>query len=260
MEHDSVAKLEFVVSMTCNTCVEKVEKVLSGNSKIIGSKINLNIQQVVVDTALPFEDVQKLIESTGMQAELVGIGSSMGKDLEPLGAAVAEIRGNSVKGIVRLAQLTNNLCLIDGIVDGLSPGYHGLNVHTYGDLSNGCEGCGEHYNPDNNRHGDRLAKERHVGDLGNIKANDGGRAKFRFTDKFLKVHDIIGRSIVIHENQDDFVSIDGNSGKGVACAIIARSSGLFQNSKRFCTCDGISIWDERHVPNVGKVRTEFSQP
>ena len=28
------------------------------------------------------------------------------------------------------------------------------------------------------------------------------------------------------------------------CGVIARSAGLFQNSKRLCTCDGVSIWDE----------------
>lgn len=28
------------------------------------------------------------------------------------------------------------------------------------------------------------------------------------------------------------------------CAIIARSAGIFQNKKKFCTCDGVSQWDE----------------
>lgn len=252
---ETIAKIEFVVSMTCNSCVKKVKEVLSGNPKIVGSDVKLGTQQVIVDTSLSFEDVKRLLESTGMQAELVGIGSTVGKG--PLGAAVAEIRGNLTKGIIRLVQLTDDICLIDGTVDGLTPGNHGLNVHTFGDLSNGCERCGDHYNPDSKNHGDRQAAERHVGDLGNIKADESGRAKFRFTDRYIKVFDVIGRSMVIHEKEDDLKSTDGNSGKGIACAIIARSSGLFENSKRFCTCDGISIWDERHVPNAGKARADF---
>lgn len=34
----------------------------------------------------------------------------------------------------------------------------------------------------------------------------------------------------------------------LTCAIIARSAGLFQNPKRLCQCDGISIWDENNTP------------
>lgn len=30
----------------------------------------------------------------------------------------------------------------------------------------------------------------------------------------------------------------------VMCGIVARSAGLFQNKKKVCTCDGITIWDE----------------
>ena len=28
------------------------------------------------------------------------------------------------------------------------------------------------------------------------------------------------------------------------CGIIARSAGLFQNTKKVCTCDGVTIWEE----------------
>ena len=30
----------------------------------------------------------------------------------------------------------------------------------------------------------------------------------------------------------------------LTCGIIARSAGLFQNSKKVCTCDGVTIWEE----------------
>jgi copper chaperone for superoxide dismutase len=30
----------------------------------------------------------------------------------------------------------------------------------------------------------------------------------------------------------------------MTCGIIARSAGLFQNPKKVCTCDGVTIWDE----------------
>lgn len=35
-------------------------------------------------------------------------------------------------------QVSKDLCVIDGTVDGLSPGLHGLNIHELGDLSQGC--------------------------------------------------------------------------------------------------------------------------
>ena len=31
----------------------------------------------------------------------------------------------------------------------------------------------------------------------------------------------------------------------LACGIVARSSGLFQNPKQICACDGLTLWDER---------------
>ena len=40
----------------------------------------------------------------------------------------------------------------------------------------------------------------------------------------------------------------------VACGIIARSAGLFENAKRFCACDGVTIWDERDKPVAGEGR------
>lgn len=30
----------------------------------------------------------------------------------------------------------------------------------------------------------------------------------------------------------------------IACGVIARSPGLFQNEKKICACDGVTIWDE----------------
>ena len=30
----------------------------------------------------------------------------------------------------------------------------------------------------------------------------------------------------------------------IMCGVIARSAGLFENTKKVCTCDGVTIWDE----------------
>lgn len=62
-----------------------------------------------------------------------------------LGAAVAMLcksTGHSesdINGVVRFVQLNENECLVDGTIDGLSPGKHGIHVYECGDLSNECE-------------------------------------------------------------------------------------------------------------------------
>ena len=62
------------------------------------------------------------------------------------------------------------MCIIDGTLDGLSPGKHGLAIHECGDISGGCSTVGGHFNPRNVRHGSPVDGEnnRHIGDLGNV--------------------------------------------------------------------------------------------
>lgn len=184
--------------------------------------------------------------------------------------AIVRNDSDSVKGVVRFSAITEDKhsmgCVIDGVIDGLSPGLHGVHIHECGDLSRGCDSLGKHYNPRHTQHGgpESDADKRHAGDLGNIEADLNGRAKFRFIDRIITVPEIIGRSIVVTENADDFGTggneqslIDGNSGARLACGIIARSAGIFQNFKRICACDGVTIWDERDKPLAGGERSNL---
>lgn len=172
-------------------------------------------------------------------------------------SAVAIVKDglDKIKGVVRFSAAHENGfgggCIIDGAIDGLEPGLHGIHIHECGDLSNGCGSLGNHYNPKNAPHGgpDDDINKRHAGDLGNINADANGRATFRFEDKIISVYDIIGRSIVVTENADDFGRgnsetslIDGSTGARLACGIIARSAGIFQNFKKICACDGVTLW------------------
>jgi Cu-Zn family superoxide dismutase len=59
-------------------------------------------------------------------------------------------------------------------ISGISPGKHGFHIHEYGDLSEGCGSLCSHYNPTNSYHGSRTSVERHLGDLGNVIANEKG--------------------------------------------------------------------------------------
>ena len=73
-----------------------------------------------------------------------------------------------------------------------------------------------------------------------ITSQNDGRAVFRFEDNVVKLSDIIGRSLVVTDGV--------NRNERLVCGIIARSSGLFENPKTICACDGVSIWDERESP------------
>lgn len=60
-----------------------------------------------------------------------------------------------------------------------------------------------------------------MGDLGNINADNSGRASFRIFDKYLKLWQVIGRSICISEKPDLYPH-NNDTGEKIACGIIAR--------------------------------------
>ncbi|XP_003978083.2 copper chaperone for superoxide dismutase isoform X1 [Takifugu rubripes] len=260
MDSDRTTKVEFAVQMTCESCADQVRAALQGKPEVKSVSIDVSKEEVLVESSLSSTEVQALIENTGRRAVLKGIGGSE----RDLGSAVAMLAGaGNIQGVVRFLQLSDKACLIDGTIDGLDPGPHGLHVHTLGDLTQDCLSCGEHYNPFGRQHGGPGDAERHVGDLGNIIAGPDGRASFRLEDSQLKVWDVIGRSLVVDAGEDDLgrgghpLSREtGNSGKRLVCGIIARSAGLFQNPKQICACDGVTLWEERDRPIAGKGRSK----
>ncbi|XP_076644432.1 superoxide dismutase [Cu-Zn] isoform X2 [Halictus rubicundus] len=119
---------------------------------------------------------------------------------------------------------------IEGKIYGLTKGLHGFHVHEKGDLRQGCTSAGAHFNPTRMDHGAPDDDERHVGDLGNIEANDEGVATIDITDSIISLtgpHSILGRSIVVHAYEDNLglghdeeSQTTGKSGPRVACGII----------------------------------------
>ena len=111
-------------------------------------------------------------------------------------------------------------------------GEHGFHIHRTGDLREGCSSLCSHYNPYNKNHGGPDSKERHVGDLGNIKSVNGTVNK-TMRDKLIRLrgkYSVIGRSVVIHSDRDDLglggdaESLKtGNAGKRIACGVIGYS-------------------------------------
>lgn len=113
---------------------------------------------------------------------------------------------------------------------------HGFHVHTNGDLSDGCQSTGPHYNPKGVNHGGPTALVRHVGDLGSIECDQHGVTNILFSDDVASLrgqYSIYGKSLVIHANQDDIglggdaESLKtGNAGTRIACCVIQKVEKL----------------------------------
>ena len=111
---------------------------------------------------------------------------------------------------------------------GLTPGEHAIHIHEKGDCS-AADGtsAGGHWNPSDEKHGKWGEHAFHMGDIGNLVADDKGFVSYEFeTDKWClgcddSTKNIIGKSFIIHAGADDFESQpSGNAGSRVACGVI----------------------------------------
>ena len=137
---------------------------------------------------------------------------------------------NRVRGRINLYQRHGTpLVQVTGKIYGLTPGLHGFHVHTEGNFGNNCSNAGPHFNPFNQHHGSPTDSKRHVGDLGNVLANNWGIADVLIYDHIIRLQastnlSILGRSIVVHARPDDLgrggneESLrTGNAGARLAC-------------------------------------------
>jgi Cu-Zn family superoxide dismutase len=130
-------------------------------------------------------------------------------------------------GILDFKQLKDNKIQITGKITGLTPGDHGIHIHTVGDCSDPDKGflkAGDHFNPDSSHHGS--LQSGHRGDLGNIVANAKGEAVFKIeVGKFNLIpndkYSILDRAVVIHiAHDDEKTDPAGNSGARILCGVI----------------------------------------
>ena len=135
----------------------------------------------------------------------------------------------NIKGCILFTEIQNTI-KIEINLTGIPEGKHGFHIHEYGDLREGCKSLCKHFNPYNNVHGGIDSKNRHVGDLGNLYFDKNNKCNNVIYDNRIKLsgkNNIIGRSVVIHENEDDLglgnnkeSLITGNAGKRIACGVI----------------------------------------
>jgi Cu-Zn family superoxide dismutase len=117
----------------------------------------------------------------------------------------------------------------------LPEGKHGFHIHRAGDLrGEGCQGACEHFHvgPPQD-HGSKPGSkgQRHTGDLGNIELCGKGPCKYSYLIPDIKPEDLLGRALIIHEDEDDLGLGDfpdskttGHSGKRIGCALFGRAT------------------------------------
>jgi Cu-Zn family superoxide dismutase len=144
--------------------------------------------------------------------------------------AVCVLKAKKIDGVIYLEELPNNKTHIYGKVTGLKPGSHGIHIHEAGDLTDGCTSACAHYNPFGKEHGGPNNSDRHVGDLGNIVADKNGVGVFDLVDSLVKLsgkYSVIGRSIIVHKDEDDLgkggfpdSKTTGHAGERLVCGVI----------------------------------------
>lgn len=178
--------------------------------------------RIEIETSAPLTEIESKLATLFSQIKLVGVGNSS-KSTDVSGVAI--IGGPSVRGVVRLFEDEGSL-FAEGTVSGLHSGTYSVSVNQFGDISNSCISTGDPIM----KKGDASPS----GTLGDIKGAGEGDTRFVLMSERLSISECIGRSLVLRDLTSK-----------VACGIVGRSSGVLENNKKICACDGKVIWEEQ---------------
>ena len=130
--------------------------------------------------------------------------------------------GSQACGMVRFHEENGRLRIV-AHVTGLQPGSkHAIHIHVFGDLrSSDGTSLGSHFDPGGHMHGRPGSREHHAGDLGNLSADGAGEAQHELNVDDVTLAAIIGRSVVVHADADDFTTQpSGNAGSRISIGVI----------------------------------------
>ena len=147
--------------------------------------------------------------------------------------SVKQLNDSKISGYISLTSKNiNNKSSVEleAHLFGLKPGESAIHIHEFADCSS-IDGLslGGHWNPTSQPHGKWGNEEGfHLGDIGNFSVDSIGHGMVKFkTDLWCincsdKAKDLIGRSIVIHNGSDDYISQpSGAAGIRIGCMDIS---------------------------------------
>ena len=169
-------------------------------------------------------EVEETVETeTSEPNEKSSIG---GRDGNSVWVVLESKSGSDVKGNVVFEQEEGRVTMV-AAVSGLEANtVHAIHLHESSDCSaDDGTSTGGHWNPTGQPHGQCGASAGyHKGDIGNFTASEDGRGTLTFTtDEWCigcgdDTKDILGKAVIIHQGQDDFVSQPtGAAGGRVSC-------------------------------------------
>jgi Cu-Zn family superoxide dismutase len=137
--------------------------------------------------------------------------------------------GGASKGSATVSDTAQGVRLVVQ-ASGLTPGAHGLHLHTVGRCdAPAFASAGPHWNPTAKMHGRDNPAGLHMGDLPNLIVGTDGTGRLeatvtgaKLTGGAMPLLDSDGAAIVVHAAADDYkTDPSGNSGARVACGVFA---------------------------------------
>jgi Cu-Zn family superoxide dismutase len=146
------------------------------------------------------------------------------------GTAAAEMKPASNSKVSGTISFTDKDGKVEVAIDlkGLKPGEHGFHIHEKGDCSSpDAKSAGDHFNPDQKKHGAPDAPEHHAGDFGNLTADKDGNVKTTMTIDFVTLgegpNSAVGKAVIVHEKKDDLkTQPTGDAGGRIACGVVEK--------------------------------------
>lgn len=135
---------------------------------------------------------------------------------------IKDVNSHNVMGHITFENSPYGL-LIKPNVSGLTPGMHGFHLHEHASCADAGSAAGGHFDPQKtNKHLGPFAKG-HLGDLPALFVNKEGHANQVILAPRLKLKQLKGHSVMVHQGGDNYSDSPqplGGGGKRAACGVV----------------------------------------
>ena len=155
-----------------------------------------------------------------------------GAQVSPTATAELKDKEGGMVGNAQFSEDENGVNIAVTVLQGITPGEHGIHIHEKGQITPDFEAAGKHLNPKGAEHGFENPNGPHAGDLENITVREDGTADYSTTTdrvtlakgKENSLLDEDGSALVIHAKADDYrTDPSGGTGDRVAAGVIQGS-------------------------------------